>query len=89
MDALFVCIANNIKLLTTIVSYGIDINIFILSNATCDIMIRMEEKCYALLLAKKLAQDGDEKSSKRIETLLLRKNNGSAITDALVAPPVD
>ena len=43
----------------------------------------------ALLLAKKLAQDGDEKSSKRIETLLLRKNNGSAITDALVAPPVD
>lgn len=46
-------------------------------------------KNYALLLAKKLAQDGDEKSSKRIETLLLRKNNGSAITDALVAPPVD
>lgn len=46
-------------------------------------------KNYALLLAKKLSQDGDEKSSKRIENLLLRKNNGSAITDALVAPPVD
>lgn len=46
-------------------------------------------KNYALLLAKKLAQDGDIKSSKRIETVLLRKNNGSAITDALVAPPVD
>lgn len=44
---------------------------------------------YALLLAKKLAQDGDEKSSKRITSVLSRKNNGSAITDALVAPPVD
>ena len=46
-------------------------------------------KNYAVLLAKKLADDGDVKSSKRIETLLARKNNGSAITDALVAPPVD
>lgn len=44
---------------------------------------------YALLLAKKLSQDGDEKSSKRITSVLSRKNNGSAITDALVAPPVD
>jgi len=46
-------------------------------------------KNYSMLLAKKLEKDGDSKSSKRIETLLLRKNNGSAITDALVAPPVD
>ena len=46
-------------------------------------------KNYAVLLAKKLADDGDSKSSKRIETLLARKNNGSAVTDALVAPPVD
>lgn len=46
-------------------------------------------KNYAMLLAKKLADDGDAKSSKRIETLLAKKNNGSAITDALVAPPVD
>lgn len=46
-------------------------------------------KNYAVLLARKLADDGDAKSSKRIETLLARKNNGSAITDALVAPPVD
>ncbi|MDO4304766.1 MAG: ATP-binding protein [Bacillota bacterium] len=50
---------------------------------------RDKVKNYALLLAKKLAQDGDVKSSKRIETVLSRKNNGSAITDALVAPPVD
>ncbi|MBQ3100513.1 MAG: ATP-binding protein [Clostridia bacterium] len=46
-------------------------------------------KNYAQLLAKKLAADGDEKSSKRIESLLTKKNNGTAITDALVAPPVD
>ncbi len=46
-------------------------------------------KNYSQLLAKKLEKDGDLKSSKRIEALLLRKNNGSAITDALVAPPVD
>ncbi len=46
-------------------------------------------KNYAVLLAKKLADDGDTKSSKRVETLLAKKNNGSAITDALVAPPVD
>lgn len=46
-------------------------------------------KNYALLLAKKLAQDGDVRSSKRIENVLSRKNNGSAITDALIAPPVD
>jgi ATPases of the AAA+ class len=46
-------------------------------------------KNYSMLLAKKLEKDGDIKSSKRIETLLSRKNNGSAITDALVAPPVD
>ncbi|MBQ8618199.1 MAG: ATP-binding protein [Clostridia bacterium] len=44
---------------------------------------------YALLLAKKLSSDGDEKASKRIENLLLKKNNGTALTDALVAPPVD
>lgn len=42
-----------------------------------------------MLLAKKLNQDGNEKSSKRIASVLSRKNNGSAITDALVAPPVD
>ncbi len=46
-------------------------------------------KNYALLLAKKLYSDGDEKASKRIENLLLKKNNGIALTDALVAPPVD
>ena len=46
-------------------------------------------KNYALLLAKKLSNDGDEKASKRIENLLLKKNNGTALTDALVAPPVD
>ena len=46
-------------------------------------------KNYAILLAKKMADDGDIKSSKRIETLLAKKNNGSAVTDALVAPPVD
>lgn len=44
---------------------------------------------YALLLAKKLSADGDEKASKRIENLLQKKNNGTALTDALVAPPVD
>jgi len=44
---------------------------------------------YALLLAKKLAADGEEKASTRIENLLLKKNNGIALTDALVAPPVD
>ena len=44
---------------------------------------------YALLLSKKLAADGDEKASIRIENLLLKKNNGTALTDALVAPPVD
>lgn len=46
-------------------------------------------KNYSLLLAKKLAEDGDVKSSSRIESLLSKKNNGSAMTDALVAPPVD
>ena len=46
-------------------------------------------KNYALLLSKKLADDGDLKSSKRIDSLLAKKNNGSAMTDALVAPPVD
>ena len=46
-------------------------------------------KNYSMLLAKKLEKDGDAKSSKRIEALLSRKNNGSAITDALVAPPID
>lgn len=46
-------------------------------------------KNYSVLLAKKLREDGDEKTSKRIETILTRKNYGSAITDALIAPPVD
>ncbi len=46
-------------------------------------------KNYASLLAKKISEDGDEKTSKRIETVLLRKNFGSAVTDALIAPPVD
>lgn len=46
-------------------------------------------KNYALLLSKKLTKGGELKASKRIENLLLRKNNGSAITDALVPPPVD
>lgn len=46
-------------------------------------------KNYALLLSKKLKEDGDLGSSKRIETLLSKKNNGFAMTDALIAPPVD
>ncbi|MBQ3498272.1 MAG: ATP-binding protein [Clostridia bacterium] len=46
-------------------------------------------KNYSILLAKKLMENGDEKASKRIETVLSRKNYGSAITDALIAPPVD
>ena len=46
-------------------------------------------KNFAMLLSKKLMDDGDLKSSKRIDSLLAKKNNGSAITDALVAPPVD
>lgn len=46
-------------------------------------------KNYSILLAKKLREDGDEKTSKRIETVLTRKNYGSAMTDALIAPPVD
>lgn len=46
-------------------------------------------KNYSLLLSKKMALDGDIKSSKRIEALLSRKNNGTAITDALIAPPID
>lgn len=50
---------------------------------------RDKVKNYALLLAKKLTQDGDIKSGQRIETVLSRKNNGSAMTDALIAPPVD
>lgn len=50
---------------------------------------RDKVKNYSLLLAKKLAEDGDSKSSSRIESLLQRKNNGTALTDALVAPPVD
>ena len=50
---------------------------------------RDKVKNFSLLLAKKLSQDGDDRASKRIETVLSRKNNGSAITDALVAPPVD
>ena len=46
-------------------------------------------KGYSTLLAKKLAQDGDIKASQRIENVLNRKNVGPAMTDALVAPPVD
>lgn len=46
-------------------------------------------KNFAMLLSRKLMDDGDIKSSKRIDTLLSQKNNGSAMTDALVAPPVD
>lgn len=46
-------------------------------------------KNYSILLSKKLSADGDLKSSKRIDTLLAKKNNGSAMTDALVALPVD
>lgn len=50
---------------------------------------RDKVKNYALLLAKKLSDDGDERASRRIESLLQKKNNGTALTDALVAPPVD
>lgn len=46
-------------------------------------------RSYSVLLAKKLAQDGDVKASQRVESILNRKNGGSAITDALVSPPVD
>ena len=44
---------------------------------------------YAKLLAKKLEEDGENRGSKRITTILERKNFGQAVTDALVAPPVD
>ncbi|MCM1257616.1 MAG: ATP-binding protein [Roseburia sp.] len=66
--------------------YYSEITKIIEAGLDCD---KDKVKNYALLLAKKLAQDGDMKSSKRIETILSRKNNGSAITDALIAPPVD
>lgn len=46
-------------------------------------------KNYSILLSKKMMEDGDEKNSIRIEKALARKNYGSTITDALVAPPVD
>jgi SpoVK/Ycf46/Vps4 family AAA+-type ATPase len=44
---------------------------------------------YARLLARKLEEDGEIKSSKRVLEILKKKNYGSAVTDALVAPPVD
>lgn len=44
---------------------------------------------YAKLLAKKLEEDGENRGSKRITTILERKNFGQAVTDALMAPPVD
>ena len=37
-------------------------------------------KNYALLLSKKLADDGDLKSSERIDSLLAKKNNGSGLS---------
>lgn len=46
-------------------------------------------KSYSILLAKKLAQNGDYKSSQRVENILSRKNGGSTITDALISPPID
>lgn len=46
-------------------------------------------KNYSVLLSKKLALDGDVKSSERVMALLSRKNNGSAVTDALISPPID
>ena len=50
---------------------------------------REKAKNFAMLLSQKLAEDGDLKSSKRIDSLLAKRNNGSSMTDALVAPPVD
>lgn len=44
---------------------------------------------YARLFARKLEEDGEIKSSKRVLEILKKKNYGSAVTDALVAPPVD
>ena len=44
---------------------------------------------YSRLLAEKLEKDGESRASKRIISILERKNNGSVITDAIVAPPVD
>lgn len=46
-------------------------------------------KSYSILLAKKLAQNGDIKASQRVENILNKKNGGSTITDALISPPVD
>lgn len=42
---------------------------------------------FAYLLAKKMAADGEEKGSKRIEDILERRNGNKAVTDSLVAPP--
>ena len=45
---------------------------------------------FAYLLAKKMAADGEEKGSKRIEDILERRNGNKAVTDSLAAPlPVD
>lgn len=50
---------------------------------------RNKVNSYARLLAKKLENDGEIRASKRVMTILERKNSGSAVTDALIAPPVD
>ena len=44
---------------------------------------------FAKLLAQKLEEDGEVRGSKRIAAILEKKNNGRALTDALIPPPVD
>ena len=42
---------------------------------------------FSRLLAKKMAADGEEKGSRRIEDILQRKNGSKAVTDSLITPP--
>ena len=40
-----------------------------------------------ICLQKKMAADGEEKGSKRIEDILERRNGNKAVTDSFTAPP--
>lgn len=42
---------------------------------------------FAQLLAKKMAEDGEDRGSKRINDLLKKRNQSRAVTDSLIAPP--
>lgn len=42
---------------------------------------------FAKLLAKKMATNGEERGSKRIQSILEQKNGNKAVTDSLIAPP--